>query len=275
MANRSLSPTEARVILALEARRQERLDLGEVPALAGISRGFARKLVHGLARKGWLQRVRRGRYLVNPGRNGPEAVPDSDPFRFGRSLVAPYYFGFATAAELWGMLPQASRVYYVVTPSPERPSPSGPAEYHIAHVLPERFFGHRRLRRRGGEVRVSDRERTVIDSLLHPEFSGGLAGVVQMLSTGKRQLDWGRVRRYLLRLNEPGAARRLGYLAERVRPELPAPAGGIAALRPPPRAPPIPLGSPRQYGSHGPIHPRWRIVENVPEGELFAEVDIR
>jgi len=112
---RSLSKTEAKVVLSLEADRQDLVTLAGIQKRADVSSVFARKLAHDLVRRGWLQRVRRGTYLLNPSRHGPEALPDTDPLRIGSRLLDPYYFGYATAAELHGLFPQASRVYYLVT----------------------------------------------------------------------------------------------------------------------------------------------------------------
>ena len=63
---RSLSQTEAKVILALEAEGREIVSLTEIRKRTGASPGFARKLAHELVRKGWLQRVRQGTYLLEP-----------------------------------------------------------------------------------------------------------------------------------------------------------------------------------------------------------------
>jgi predicted transcriptional regulator of viral defense system len=107
MGSRSLSKTEAKGVLSLEEEELEVVTLKELQRRAGVSSGFARKLAHELVRKGWLQRLRRGTYLLNPTKLGPDAVRDTDPLRIGSRMVEPYYFGFATAAELQGLLPQA------------------------------------------------------------------------------------------------------------------------------------------------------------------------
>jgi predicted transcriptional regulator of viral defense system len=272
---RSLSPTEAKIILSLEAEGSEVLSLENLRHRAGVAPGFARKLAHDLVRKGWLQRVRGGQYLLNPSRFGPEALPDSDPLRMGSHVVSPYYFGYATAAELWGLLPQAGRVYYLVTTAPRVSVPVRPAQYRLVRVTPARFFGVRALRRRGVSIQVSDPERTVLDCLDRPELSGGIPGAAQVLASAKPQLDWPRLSRYLRRLGNRSLALRIGYLSEIVRPDVPPSPDWIEEHRARPGEPFVPLGPIREFPRRGPRDARWHVIQNVPRRALLGEVEIR
>jgi predicted transcriptional regulator of viral defense system len=275
METRSLSGTEAKVVLSLESEALEELTLDGIRKRARVSPGFARKIAHDLVRKGWLQRIGRGRYLLNPSRHGPDAIPDTDPFRLGSRLVSPYYFGYATAAELWGLLPQAGSVYYIVTPRRGSARWGHAAQFRRITISPNRFFGTERIERRGESIQVSDRERTVLDCLGRPELSGGLGGVVKIIEGAGRALDWSRLDRYLRRLRSRSLTLRLGYLLEahssRARP----PAGWLDRVRPRSDDPYVPLGAPNEFGRRGPHDRGWHIVRNVPDALLRAEVDIR
>jgi predicted transcriptional regulator of viral defense system len=275
MRFRSLSATEARVVLSLEAAGEEELSLDTIADRGDVGRGFARKLAHTLQKKGWIQRVGRGRYLLNPVRHGPDALPDSDPIRVGSHLVRPYFFGFATAAELWGYLHQAGRVYYIAAPVRTSVQPRHVARFRFVRVRPSQFFGLQQLSRRGSTVWVSDRERTVLDCVARPELSGGPGGVMQILSRAKVELSWSRLSTYLRKSGNLSLARRVGFLAEWVRPSVPLPRTFTAAWRPTPDDPWVPLGPVRTYGRTGPHDPRWHIVRNVPERTLLSEVDRR
>lgn len=275
METRSLSHVEARVVLSLEAERVEELSLDGIQERAGVSRGFARKLAHTLVRKGWLQRVGRGAYLLNPARHGPDAVPDTDPLRFGARIARPYYFGYATAAELLRLLPQASRVYYVVTPVRGGGSIVHAGRFRRVRIPRRMFFGTQLINRRGESLVVSNVERTLVDCLNRPEFSGGLAGVIRMLESARRRIDWGRLERYLDHVGRRALTLRLGFLVEQL------PSGPSPPKRWLRRAlaragdPYVPLGAPAEFGRRGPHDPRWHIIRNVPDSLLFSEVDHR
>jgi predicted transcriptional regulator of viral defense system len=273
MRVRSLSATEARVVLSLESAGKEELSLDTIVARARIGRGFARKLAHDLVRKGWIQRLGRGRYLLNPVRHGPDALPDTDPLRLGGHLVRPYYFGYATAAELWGYLLQAGRVYYIVTPVRTSVRPPHAARFRFVHVGRARFFGREEIRRRSEKIWVSDRERTIVDCLDRPELSGGPGGVVQILARAKGTIRWDRLAGYLERRGSRSLGLRAGFLAELL--QLDPPSSWVDRWRARPGEPWVPLGSPRTFGRRGPHDARWHIVRNVPDRLLFAEVERR
>jgi len=272
---RSLSKTEAKVVLSLEAEGLELVTLDGIRKRAAVSPGFSRKLAHDLVQRGWLQRVRRGTYLLNPSRHGPDALPDTDPLRIGSRLVEPYYFGFATAAELEGLFPQASRVYYIVTTARWVPSRERAGRFRVVRVTPRRFFGAHTLLRRGVELKVSDRERTLVDSLNRPEFSGGMAGVAQIFALAKPKLNWSRFGSYLDRFGNRSLTLRAGFLAERIRPSLLPPGSWVRARLPDRDEPFVPLGPPKTHGRRGKIDPRWHVIRNVPDVSLFAEGEIQ
>jgi predicted transcriptional regulator of viral defense system len=272
---RSLSPTEAKVVLSLEADHREDLSLDGLQTRAGVSRGFARKLAHGLVRKGWLQRIGPGTYLRTPARRGPDAVPDTDPLRVGARLARPYYLGYATAAELLGLLPQVSRVYYVVTPVRGGSTVMHAGEFRRIRVARRSFFGTRTIRRRQESLVVSDVEKTLLDCLARPDLAGGLGGIVRMLESARNRVDWDRMERYLARLGQRSLRLRLGYLIERL-PNGPAPPSRwLRSAVAGPRDPYVPLGPPKEFGRAGPRDSRWHIIRNVPDSLLFAEVDVR
>lgn len=275
MEIRSLSRTEARIVLGLEAEGRSEVTLPEIRRRAQASEGFARKIASELRRKGWLQRLGRGRYLLDPSHRGPTPVPDTDPLRFGSRLVAPYYFGFATAAELHGLLPQTGRVFFLATPVRKTLPRSRTAEFRAVHVPRARFFGMQHLARRGEDLIVSDVERTLLDCLERPELAGGPGGVVQILHSAAPRVGWDRLAGYLRRLRRRSLELRLGYLLESYAPRAPPPAPWLRALRARPDEPYVPLGSPKEFGRRGPHVARWHIIRNVPEPRLRAEIDIR
>ncbi len=266
---------EARVVLSLEGDGESVVTLDDLRRRAGVSPGHARAIAHRLVRKGWLERGRRGVYLLNPSQHGPDALPDRDPFRVGRLLADPYYFGYGTAAELHGLLPQAGQAYYVVTPGRSGRRPFGPSEFRFVHCAPARFFGAESLRRRSIDLRVSDRERTVLDCVDRPELAGGMAGAAHILAIAKPNLRWATLADYAIRFRNRAVAQRLGYLAATVRPSHRPPRAFLDRLRPPDGAAYVPLGPAVVHGRRGVHDPTWRVVRNVPESQLYAEGRLR
>ena len=272
---RSLSATEAKVVLALEEARQSDVSLDDVERLAGVRRGFARKLAHGLLAKGWFERLGGGRYLLNATARGPDAVPETDPLRLGSRLASPYYFGYATAAELWGLLLRPGRTYYIVAPRRPTVRIIGPSTFRLVHAEPERIFGLTTVARRGERLRVSDLERTVLDCLERPDLAGGFPGAVGILSRASGRLSERRLAAYLRRWGNESLGRRLGYLLETLARGSPTRRKVSVSSSVSAPTPWVPLAPASRYGRTGTRDGRWHVVRNLPDTELLAEVERR
>jgi predicted transcriptional regulator of viral defense system len=240
-----------------------------------ISPGGARKLAHDLVRKRWLQRVRRGVYLLNPTDRGPDALPDTDPLRLGGQIVAPYYFGYATAAELLGLLPQASNTYYIVTTARAVPAAALRNRFRVIHSMPKHFFGIQLFARRGVTLRISNLEKTLVDCLSRPGLAGGMSGVAHIMALSKPSLDWNRFGSYLNRMGNRQLTMRAGYLAERIRPSIRPPASWIRPRLSRADEQYAPLAPPGPNGRRGARDERWHVVQNISDAVLFAEGEIR
>lgn len=272
---RTLSANESKVVLALEAEGRDELSLQDIATLAGASPAYARKLAESLVRKGWIQRLSRGRYLLHHAMAGPDAIPDMDAFRVGSRLVSPSYFGYATAANFHGLLSSVPRAYFIVTTSRRAPTLSRPAEFRIVHVPPRKFFGWTDAEKSGSKLLVSDIEKTVVDAVDRPDLVGGIAAVAQIVNNAKPRLDHGRLVAYARRMRSKSLAQRLGYLLEHVAPEQHVPRAALEALQELRGAAFVALGPPARHGRKGRYVSRWRIIVNVPDAELFGEVRIR
>jgi predicted transcriptional regulator of viral defense system len=272
---RSLSPAEARVVLGREAEGEETLRLTDIRRLAAVRPGHARKLAHDLVGKGWLAPIGRGRYLLNPGHHGPDRLPDTDPLRYGSRLVDPYYFAYATAAELRGYLAQAGRVYYIATTRRASFRPRHTARFQFVRLAPSRFFGSEPWTRRGEVLRVSNAERTLLDALDRPELSGGLGGVVQIVRGAAREVSWDRLAAYLRRWGNRSLARRVGYWLDHLPLPRRPPARWVASVLPAASEPFVPLVGGSQFPRQGPRDRRWRLIENVGARRWRSEVEPR
>jgi len=176
-----------------------------------------------LERAGWVARAQRGVYLIKPleaATHGP-VVPE-DAWVLAHRLFEPCYIGGWTAAEHWELTEQLFRRIFVVTAAPRRRQRETrlSTEFHLVRVKQDRLQGTSLIWRGTERVRVSDRERTIADALVHPGWVGGVTHLVEMLITYRddKAFDAGKL---LARVDELGvgaAYKRLGFLAERLWP---------------------------------------------------------
>ena len=220
-------PTDERTLLAKLARASKTglISVSSAAKATGATHSAAALSLGRLARRGWVQRARRGLYLVLPLETEPgQTSTVEDPWVLAREVFAPCYIGGWSAAEHWGLTEQLFRSTLVVTAAAVRAT----NVEILSH--PFRIFRVPRARLasgvapvwRGAErVNVSGLERTLIDCLRNPELCGGTRHLVDMLHAYREspKHDFERLVAIGRQAASGAAWKRLGYLAELLWPK--------------------------------------------------------
>lgn len=262
---RGLGETEREILSGLAAKEAPTVTVEDVLSISDMSRQAAHQVLSRLSRKGWIQRLKRGIYKVNPLSASTDEPVIEDPLAVAMDLFEPCYISGWTAAEHWDLTEQVFNVIVVYTTRPQRESYQeiGGVRFRVRTVPEDAMFGTTRIWSGGVPVRMATPERTVIDVLDAPEMGGG----------GRQSLDivrayWNRPIRErddaeLLQLGEKvgrgSVFKRLGFTAEAF--DAPSAAWlercqqnlteGVALLDP---------SGPRT----GPIVTKWRLRINLP-----------
>jgi predicted transcriptional regulator of viral defense system len=85
---------------------------------------------------------------------------------------------------------------------------------HWIRLRLERYFGTAEYHRQGYPVRVTDRERTLLDGLQEPDLSGGLQNVLRAWVAARDILDLDRLVYYADRLGVAVLRQRVGYVLD-------------------------------------------------------------
>jgi len=141
------------------------------------------------------------------------------------SLLAPEgAAAYDTAMRWWGWMPadEASgvqpRPVRFVTPKRKQamhPELLG-VRFEFVFIKPERLFGVELLGEPGLRIRVTDRERTLVDMLDRSDLCGGVPRAASALLHIWTELDLERLTAHQERFGGGTVPRRLGYLAERL-----------------------------------------------------------
>jgi predicted transcriptional regulator of viral defense system len=271
---RSLSPQESKLILHLEWEKQPVVTIEQAMAILDCSNDHARQVLHRLARRRWLAPITPGKYELIPAERGQHAFPDTNPLFIGSTLVKPYYFSFATAAFFHGLSTQAAATVYIATTARKgrRLLTVRGKAYRLILQADHKFFGAVEVDAYGSRVMMADKEKTIVDALDRPTYSGDVPEIAAMLWRGRGQLDWERLSDYALRVKSQALVQRLGHLADRLRLSLPAAArerllSGVGKSTPY-------LGRPKRWETGGDYDTTWRIVDNIPHRELWADIEV-
>jgi predicted transcriptional regulator of viral defense system len=266
---RTLGPREAQVLAWLETDRPAVVDVAAVSVAVGISREHARTLVWRLERKGWLQRLTRGRYEPLLGESGGWSAPN--PWATLDGWVRPHYVSFASAAHELGLTPDRPGEVQVATVHGAILAPRM-AQAGVRLVRLRRFTlaGSDERELHGHKVRLAGVERCVLDSASHLDLAGGALGLSRILARAHEGMDWAL---YVGMAGElprgPRAMRRVGALLEILGvdapPALRHAAGGTHRT-------PIQLDDGPALEEDAPVLGAWGVMLNVSPAAIREEV---
>jgi predicted transcriptional regulator of viral defense system len=207
-----LGPLESELVFNLEREGRTLFTVEDAAEILDTSNEVLRNVLWRLASKGRIQRVKRGHYLLVPARAGYETRWSEHIFSFVDGLLKEYYVGYWTALSHWGMTEQIPRTVFIATTKRRRDFIySDTVPIHYVTVSRHKFFGWTTEKIGDNEFHISDREKTIVDSLDLPQHAGGVPEAAKGLL---HQLEWQRIAEYADRLGNRTVHKRLGYLME-------------------------------------------------------------
>jgi predicted transcriptional regulator of viral defense system len=269
---RTLSQTEAKVVLDLEWRDQGTVTLAELRAALGASEGYARKFAHGLVRKGWFERLRPGLFQLVPADRGRQGVADTNPLAVGAILVSPYFYSFGTACTHHGLTEQVFSEVYLACQEQRRPETIRDKRYVFVHVPAQRFFAFQEVVVLGHVVQMAMAERAVLDAIDRPRYAGGIGEVSRIVGRAAGKVSWDVLLDLARKWGSSASVQRLGYFLDLHRVALPDPVR-TALLQLVLPLSKIQLASRRKWGTTGKLVRPWNVLENVPQDVLISNED--
>jgi predicted transcriptional regulator of viral defense system len=266
---KELNAQEAEFLSRLSADGQTIFSTAQARAFWGNA-DYTANVLNRLIRKGWLQRLERGVYMVIPLEAGPQRDWSESALVIAPHLIQPAAVAYWSALHYWNMTEQVPNTVFVQSTRRKRPVEILGMRFRFVCVNQARFFGVARRTLDGKPIYVTDREKTLLDAAARPDLSGGAEQLAQALRAAWADLDWARLDDYLNRWGGGAVVKRLGYLVEALSVRLsahgealPVPdldrrleqwqgllSQGISLLEPAAQA-------------RGPIVTRWRIRVNV------------
>ena len=215
--SKTLGRRSASLVTTLHERGHLIFTLADAQEITGLKDTSARTLVHKLVGRGVATRLRPGIFQLVPQELGRERDYLGNPYVVARELMAgkPYYLSHASAMDIHDMVTQPQLVVCVTSPKAMRGRSVLGTEFRFIRCKAEHFFGTTdHWVSKQEKVTVSDLERTVLDGLRQPEYSGGVTEVAKGLWIRRADVDVRRLVEYALRLNVGAVMRRLGFLLE-------------------------------------------------------------
>jgi predicted transcriptional regulator of viral defense system len=216
----TLSTAESELLTCLAANGKTLFAIAEAQELWEGSTPI-KTVLHRLEKKGWLQRVERGVYLLIPLEAGPERTWSESPLVIAPYLIQPAAVAYWSALHYWQMTEQIPRTTFVQSTKRKRPVEIQGMRFQFITVKEERFFGVLERTLNDKKFYVTDREKTLVDCADRPDLSGGIMQLTQALEAGYAEIEWSKLDAYLKHWQGGAVVKRLGYLVDKLRIPIP------------------------------------------------------
>ncbi len=214
---RTFGNVSAKLIGRLYDEDKNIFDIETASSILGKKYNETTDLLSKLVKRKVLTRLRAGKFLIIPAEMGSAGNYIGNWYVAAREVVnsSGYYIAFYSAMHYWGMLTQPAVRIFVATPKRQVVPTGLKGRLVFVFTKGKYIWGVEEVRVSGGEkVRISDREKTVLDSLVHPEYCGGITEAAKGIWMIKDKLDFDKLTGYAERRESNVVRKRLGYILE-------------------------------------------------------------
>lgn len=180
---KSLGPIEGNLLKGLARKHLEVFtiqDVGNIFDDESIKERLP-LLLHRLAQKGWIRRISKGVYLLLPLSVDSQTPYTQHEWIIATRLLRPSYVGFRNMLQHYGWTEQLPLTVLIASPRRKKNLEIQGVMYQFVTLTEKKFFGDVEIAIEGQTVKVSDREKTLLDCLNHLEYAGGIIEVSKAL----------------------------------------------------------------------------------------------
>ena len=209
-----LSSRESTLLSSLAEEGKNIFILEDVTKTLNTTYENAKVIVNRLVKKAWLIRITRGKYLIVPLEAGVKSLYSEHGYIIASHLVNPYYIGYASALNSHGLTERVSSTVYVITSKRRKNRTILHSKIKFITVSKAKIFGLTEVNISGKKVKISDKEKTIVDCLDRPEYCGGIDEIAKTIFFEHKELDMRKAVGYAKRMGNRTIIKRLGYVLD-------------------------------------------------------------
>lgn len=216
------------------------------------------KLLYDLTKKGWLQRLTKGKYLILPLEAGANPAFTEHEFIIASALIKPYYISYWSALHYYGLTEQVSKTIFIATIKRKREITIHGLTFKFITLTKKKFFGFTKRLINNQEINLAEREKGIIDCIDQPRNCGGMSEISKAIENANDELNIKKLIAYAKKMKNAAILNRLGYLSEILKK-------------------PLKIKPSRHYvlldplnKNKGGYNKKWMVRENISKEELLS-----
>ena len=222
MVKKTHGPVSSNLILSLYESNKLIFAPKDVENITGLKGKHLYRFIQQLINREVILRLRQGKYFIIPQEIGRESKYIGNWYLVAREIANShlYYISHHSAMDLHNMLTQPLIKIYITSPKQERRKRRtiGNVPFEFIYQKREKIWGVQEIWITNTEkARVSELERTILDCLSKPKYSGGILEVAKGIGIQKEKINFSKLLDYIKKLNSNVIAKRMGYILEALR----------------------------------------------------------
>ncbi|CAG1003620.1 hypothetical protein METP2_03485 [Methanosarcinales archaeon] len=209
-----LGSNELRLLFTLEEEGISVFSIKDAKRILKTSTPSVWNVVYRLKKKGRIEEIEKGKYLLIPARAGYDGSWSEIPYLIVPYIIDVYYIGFWTALNYWGMTEQVPNVVFIATTQRKKDLDYGDTRFEFITLSKKRFFGFVEEKAARSTFNISSREKTIVDCMLYPKYCGGLDEAIKGIWNARKELNFVKLLEYSKQMGVNVVTRRIGYALE-------------------------------------------------------------
>ena len=219
MKNKYISTQSNELLSYFNGQNRNCFDYSLVHQALPDSRASAvRELLSDMTKRGLLMRLKEGIYYIIPYEQNAETfMPDWHLIAEHLVNDANHYIGYYSALQIHNLITQPSLKEQIVVSKQIRPSEIKIKDvpFQFIYHNEKHFFGEKKIWIDSyNKVLCSDLEKTFIDCLFKPDYSGGIVEVARAIYNSKDKINYDTLLEYAKKFDSQAVIKRLGFLLE-------------------------------------------------------------
>ena len=214
---KNLSKSETKLLATLSAEGKDVFSFDDAKKILAGDRSRIKQALYILSDKGWVKNLERGKYLIVPLEAIASGSWSEEAFVIAANLVDPYAIAYWSSLNYYGYTEQISRTVFVETTKRKFKTETEVLgiPYKFVTLTPHKFFGITTIGFGNKKAAITDKEKTIIDCMDHPEYCGGIVEAAKGLAYAfDDNIDIKKLTSYAKKMNNKAIFKRLGYLSE-------------------------------------------------------------
>ena len=213
--DKTLGSLGSTLLANLQAGNKTIFSLRDAQKISGRNYNATRMLLRELTNKGWLLRLKKGKYMIIA--LGEKVGVLKDWYSAAEALVSPhaYYISHYSALALHNMTTQPILAVYISSPGRIRNRNISGIDFRFIYCPLNKLWGIRDIWiSKQKKVKCSELERTILDALSRLDLCGGLSEVAKGIWIKRKEIDFEKLLRYAQKYKVAAVSKRLGFILE-------------------------------------------------------------